>query len=612
MAATSAPPIPYIYDRFAVSGTGARLLSFGRGTTALHAQLTSNNTFTDGASSISRNGGVTPKLETHHMTNQYGVSSDTGWLQGSSYSHLDDVLYSGTPNGLMTWRLNTNEAYSDVGPIVKGMFEDQGWTIAGGLPGAPVLVAPTGTIVTTSPNFVWNVVAGAQTYRLYLIEAGSPSPRIDGTYAAATYCSGTTCTVATPSPLTPGRSYEWRVYATNSAGNGPTASATFAVQSAVPGQPVLTSPSGSIPTVTPTFAWTGVANAQVYELTITPQGSSTPVAIMAYASATACSGLTCSRPSPVTLQNSRTYQWTVRAANEYGPGPSATAFIFTTPAPLPAPAFLTVTPGVGGQRLLWAAVPGASSYTVRRIASTGTSILASGLVATTHLDTASASGVQYTVAAVNAGGEGQQSRPIHVPWGAAGSRTPTTLVPQDYDGDGKTDVTVYRGASGEWFTLQSATESLASRSWGAPSLQDQPVPADYDGDGKADRAVYRGTTGEWFILQSADGATTSRVVGIAVAWRCAGASRLRWRRQDGHCGLSLVDRRLDRVPIDGRLYAAHHLGRRGVRRSSRAGRLRRRRQGGHRHLPGNDRRMVRAALDRRRAGHDDVGRGIAG
>jgi hypothetical protein len=84
---------PYIYDRFAVSGTGARLLLFGRGTTALHAQLTGNNTFTDGANSISRNGGLTPKLETHHMTNQYGVSSDNGWLPGSSYSHLDDVLF---------------------------------------------------------------------------------------------------------------------------------------------------------------------------------------------------------------------------------------------------------------------------------------------------------------------------------------------------------------------------------------------------------------------------------------------------------------------------------------------------------------------------------------
>jgi hypothetical protein len=32
-----------------------------------------------------------------------------------------------------------------------------------------------------------------------------------------------------------------------------------------------------------------------------------------------------------------------------------------------------------------------------------------------------------------------------------------------------------------------------------------PQPADYDGDGRADMAVYRGSTGEWFIFGSATG-----------------------------------------------------------------------------------------------------------
>jgi FG-GAP-like repeat/Bacterial pre-peptidase C-terminal domain len=79
-------------------------------------------------------------------------------------------------------------------------------------------------------------------------------------------------------------------------------------------------------------------------------------------------------------------------------------------------------------------------------------------------------------------------------------------VPADYDGDGKADIAVYRGNTGEWFILNSGGGGTV-RAWGAPSLGDIPVPGDYDGDGKADIAVYRGNTGEWFILNSGGGGT---------------------------------------------------------------------------------------------------------
>jgi glucose/arabinose dehydrogenase len=78
-------------------------------------------------------------------------------------------------------------------------------------------------------------------------------------------------------------------------------------------------------------------------------------------------------------------------------------------------------------------------------------------------------------------------------------------TPGDYDGDGKTDLAVFRGSTGEWFIFGSATGFPGPVLLGAPGLGDIPVPADYDGDGKADLAVFRTTTGQWFVFGSATG-----------------------------------------------------------------------------------------------------------
>lgn len=78
-----------------------------------------------------------------------------------------------------------------------------------------------------------------------------------------------------------------------------------------------------------------------------------------------------------------------------------------------------------------------------------------------------------------------------------------TIVPADLTGDGKTDVAIWR--AGEWFVLRSEDYTYYSVPFG--SSGDIPVPADFDGDGKDDTAVFRPSTSTWYISRSSGGTT---------------------------------------------------------------------------------------------------------
>jgi uncharacterized delta-60 repeat protein len=87
------------------------------------------------------------------------------------------------------------------------------------------------------------------------------------------------------------------------------------------------------------------------------------------------------------------------------------------------------------------------------------------------------------------------------------------LAPGDFTGDGKTDLAVFRPATGEWFIQRSEDNSFFSFPFGASG--DIPAPADYDADGKTDAAVFRPSTGTWFILNSGGSGTSIVNFGIA-------------------------------------------------------------------------------------------------
>ncbi|MFN0141133.1 MAG: FG-GAP-like repeat-containing protein [Pyrinomonadaceae bacterium] len=77
------------------------------------------------------------------------------------------------------------------------------------------------------------------------------------------------------------------------------------------------------------------------------------------------------------------------------------------------------------------------------------------------------------------------------------------IVPGDFTGDGKADIAFFRPSDGHWFVLRSEDSSFFAFPWG--SSGDIPAPADYDGDGRTDPAVFRPSATTWFISNSGGG-----------------------------------------------------------------------------------------------------------
>jgi hypothetical protein len=436
---------PHIYDRFVVTGSGATLLGFGNPSEELASRLVANDMFFNGANARSANGGQSAKIETHNFTTSYDISSDHGWLQGSSYSHLDDVLYTGTPNGLMTFALHTAEVYTDPGPIVRGMFQDEGWTLASPPPPPPACtyaISPTSlsasfhagsssVAVTTAAGCAWTATSNSS----FLTITGGASGTGNGTVTFH-YAPNTSKLPRSRTLTIAGR--------------------TFTVnQSAAPARGIPDVDGDGYADLTVFRPGTGEwftrkssSNYSYADYLTFQWGIEGDLPLPADFDGDGAMDLTVFRPS--------TAEWFVRySSTGYSYAFASYQWGLSTDIPLVADF------DGDGRTDLVVYRPSTGEWFVRY------------------------SSQEYSYAFAT------------FQWGVPGDQP----VVGDFDGDGRTDLTVYRPSSGEWLIRFSSSEysysTWTSHSWGL--ADDVPLPADFDGDGRTDLVIYRPSDGNWYV-----------------------------------------------------------------------------------------------------------------
>jgi glucose/arabinose dehydrogenase len=77
-------------------------------------------------------------------------------------------------------------------------------------------------------------------------------------------------------------------------------------------------------------------------------------------------------------------------------------------------------------------------------------------------------------------------------------------APEDFDADNVADICIFRPGTGEWWTLRSSDSTFTLSQWGMSG--DIPAAGDFDGDARADTAIFRPSSGYWWVKRSSDNA----------------------------------------------------------------------------------------------------------
>jgi rhamnogalacturonan endolyase len=324
-----------------------------------------------------------------------GPVCGTGW---NDATWLDTTAINGTTYYYVVESINPDGSSAD-SPQSSAVMPSA--SVSTSAPAAPDGLT-VGSLGHQSVTLNWNPSAGANYYTVYrstLYDNGGGGSNILNIIVLANNVTGDTYTDTSP---TDGSIYSYYVTATSAAGTS--ADSATAVARPLPSPP--SSPPANL-TVTQTgqtnyfITWSPVSGAVGYILSRSTN-SSVPLNYSTYVMS-----ITETNWTDGGLSAGEQYFYTVTAVNAAG-----TASSSAMAGPPGVPATLGATGGNGEIVLNWSGSPGASSYTILRGTSSGSenTIVASGVTATSYVDSGLSNGTTYYYVVEAVGATGTSAR----------------------------------------------------------------------------------------------------------------------------------------------------------------------------------------------------------